>query len=106
MCSAIEVQNASATVFDDEKAIEYLKPQRWDGEEVECGDDLAMVVQECQPPFGFRLVVRTPDALQVPRDCRLGNVEPELEQLAVDARRAPPRIVGLHPTDQIADFAM
>ena len=73
MGSAIEVQNASATVFDDEKAIEYLKRQRSDGGEVECGDDLAMVVQECQPPFGFALVISTPEPLQISRNRGFGT---------------------------------
>lgn len=39
------------------------------------------------------------------KQIRFGYVEPELEQLAVDARRAPPRIVGVHAPDQLADFA-
>src|SRR3979411_3329113 len=33
-------------------------------------------------------------------DARLGDLNPELEQLAVDAWRAPKRIIDAHPPDQ------
>jgi len=44
MCSAVEVQNASSVVFDDEEAIQSLEHHSGDGEEVKGRDDLAMVV--------------------------------------------------------------
>jgi CheY-like chemotaxis protein len=34
----------------------------------------------------------------------LGDVDAELEQLAVDAGRAPSKIFGRHPADQVADL--
>jgi hypothetical protein len=36
------------------------------------------------------------------RDARLSDLEAELEQLAMDARRTPQRIVSAHPPDQRA----
>jgi hypothetical protein len=36
------------------------------------------------------------------RDCRLGNFEPEHQQLAMDPGCAPQRIFPTHPPDQIA----
>jgi hypothetical protein len=36
------------------------------------------------------------------RDARLSDLEAELEQFAIDARRAPQRILNAHPPDQRA----
>ena len=44
MCGAVEMQNSSPPVFDDEEAIKCLKRQRRHPEEIERDDDLAMVV--------------------------------------------------------------
>ena len=41
---------------------------------------------------------------EVPADSSLAHLDAELEQFAVDARRAPERIGAAHPTDQGADF--
>jgi hypothetical protein len=46
MFRAVEVQNSSAAVFDDEEAIKSSELQCGNREEVEGGDDLAMVVEE------------------------------------------------------------
>ena len=39
-----------------------------------------------------------------PGDCPLGNVDAKLEQLAVYAGRAPSKILGRHPANQVADL--
>jgi len=39
-----------------------------------------------------------------PPDGRLAHLDAELEQFAVDARRASERIGASHPTDQSVDF--
>ena len=80
------------------------KPKCRYGEEVECGDYLAVIVQEGKPSLGFALVASALQPLQVARNRRFGNLEPELEQFAMNARRAPCRIVGLHTPDQFANF--
>ena len=104
MCRAIEVENTPPAVFDDEEAVKCLEGQRGNGEEVERGDNLTMVAQERQPLLRFARIVRSLEAFKVARDRWFGNFEPELEQFTVDARRAPSRIVGLHASDQFADF--
>ena len=55
-----------------------------------------MVTQEGVPPLGGRAT--SPD--HVLRDAGLKDIKGELEQLAVDARRPPQRIVKAHPPDQ------
>jgi hypothetical protein len=36
------------------------------------------------------------------RDCRLGDVEAELQKLAVDVRRTPERVLETHSSDKVA----
>ena len=57
MFRAVEVQNSSPAVFNDEEAIKSSELQCGNREEVEGGDDLAMVVEECEPPLSLILVM-------------------------------------------------
>ena len=104
MCGAVEMQNSSPPVFDDEEAIKCLKRQRRDREEIERDDDLAMVVQEGEPPFCLAPVRAALQAVEVSRNSRFGNLESELEQFAMNTRRAPCWIIGLHTLDQFTNF--
>jgi hypothetical protein len=59
-----------------------------------------MVAQEDDPPPRGR-----PTSLDhVLRNARLSDLEAELEQLAMDARRTPQRIFRAHPPDQRAQI--
>jgi hypothetical protein len=59
-----------------------------------------MVTQEGAPSLGGR-----PASLDhVLRDAGLSDLEAELEQLAMDAKRSPQRIVNAHPPDQRAQL--
>ena len=93
-----------SAVFDDEEAVKSSELQCGNSEEVEGGDDLAMVVEECEPPLSLILVMSSLQALQVARNRWFGHVEPELEQFAMDARRSPARILSFHTPDQVADL--
>src|SRR6266446_6059992 len=59
-----------------------------------------MVTQEGAPSLGRR----STSLDHVLRDAGLRDLEAELEQLAMDARRTPQRIFRAHPTDQRAQF--
>jgi hypothetical protein len=50
------------------------------------------------------LAGRSPPFDHVLGDARLRDLKPELEQFAVDARRAPKRIFDAHPPDQYAQL--
>jgi hypothetical protein len=104
MFRAVEVQNSSPTVFNDEEAIKSSELQYGNREEVEGGDDLAMVVEQREPPLSLIVVMSSLQTLQVARNRWFGHLEPELEQFAMDARRSPARIVGFHTADQFADL--
>jgi hypothetical protein len=60
------------------------------------GDIWGMIAQESAPSLAWR-----PASLdQVLGDARLCDFKPELEQLAVDARRPLKRVLDTHPPDQ------
>src|SRR3981189_1773621 len=57
-----------------------------------------MVTQEAAPPRGGR----SASLDHVLRDAGLSDLKAEFEQLTMDARRSPQRIVDAHPPDQRA----
>src|SRR5260370_16925141 len=90
-------------VFYDEKAIEHTERQRRNREEVEGRDYFTVVVEKSKPTLGFTFAPFPPQAVEIARDGRLGNMQSQLEQLAVDARRTPGRILRLHSADQMSN---
>jgi hypothetical protein len=69
--------------------------------EIMAGGDVRRVVTQEGPPS---LVGRRPSFDHVLGDARLRDLKPELEQFAVDAWRAPKRILHAHPPDQRAQL--
>jgi len=63
-----------------------------------------MVVEEGQPTLRFVLITVPPQTFKISGNCRLGNVESQVEQFAVDSRSAPGWILRLHAPDQLADL--
>jgi hypothetical protein len=59
-----------------------------------------MVAQESLPGLG----APSPTLRHVLGDCRLRDVDPELQQLAVDTRRTPESVRQAHVPDQPADL--
>jgi hypothetical protein len=82
------------------------KRQARNRREVECRDYLAVVVEKGQPAFRFALLGTTIWAFKVAGNRGLGNLEPELEQLTMDARRTPGGILRLHAPNELADLLM
>src|ERR1700738_4196127 len=67
-----------------------------DNEQVHGSNVRRVVPQEGAPSLAWR-----PASLDhVLGDARLRDLEPELEQFAVDARRSPQWVFDAHPTDQ------
>jgi len=74
------------------------KRERWDGEEIHRRNGLAMVSEERQPSLhGIGISRSSPDP---PRDAPFREIETQLDQLAVNARCSPGRILGNHTEDQ------
>src|SRR5258706_10411862 len=88
----------SAGQPNDDKGIEQVEANARNNEQVHGGDVRRVVTQEGAPALGRR----STSLDHVLRDAGLSDLEAELEQLAMDARRSPQRIVNAHPPDQCA----
>jgi len=91
--------NPSAAEFDEEEHVEPPEPERVEGEEVGGHDMGCLRSQECPPcgpcsPGGRSYSM----VLQDPGDRARRQTDTELDQLALDAAVAPPRIL-LRQTD-------
>jgi hypothetical protein len=94
----VDPDKVSAGQPNDDEDIEQIEANGRDNEQVH-GDDVRRVVtQEGAPSLGRR----STSLDHVLRDSGLSDLEAELEQLAVDARRSPQRIFRAHPSDQRA----
>jgi hypothetical protein len=98
----IEVQDLTPVVADDEKAIENTKPECMDCEEVHRSNCLAMIPEERQP--SLREIWTSWGSPNPSRNTSFREIESQLQQLAVNARCSPGRILGNHAEDQGANL--
>src|SRR5260221_7479155 len=98
----VDPDKVSARQPDDDQAVEQIKTNGWNNEQVHGGDVRRVVSQEGAPSLGRR----STSLDHVLRDAGLSDLEAELEQLAMDARRSPQRIFGAHPPDQCAQIGI
>jgi hypothetical protein len=85
-------------MLDHEEAIQHFECERGHCKEVECDDHLAMVGEKGEPALAR--IATTLQASQISRDRALGDCEAELQQFAMDLRRAPVRILSRHAVDE------
>lgn len=98
----IEVDDSTARVLDDEQAVQHSERYRWDRKEIEGYDGFAVIVQKSKP---FLARITPPvDPAQIPRYGPFGERETEFQQLTVDFRRSPIRILPSQAPDQKADL--
>src|ERR1039457_1564391 len=91
-------QQLPPSVAENKKCEELLKGNRRNYKEINRRDPVSVVVKEGLPS----LRGATSPRYHVLRDCRLGDVEAELQKLAVDMRRNPERVLEAHPSDKVA----
>ena len=94
----VEPDKFSTLQSDDDEDVEQVEANGRGNEQIHGGDVGRMVTQEGAPPRGGR----SASLDHILRDAGLSDLKAELEQLAVDARRSPQRIVNAHPPDQRA----
>ena len=92
----IEKQDSAAWMQQDDEHVEHTESRRRHHEEVDRGEIGDVVLKEGSPSLRRRLRVTRDETGNSP----LRDVEPELEQLAVDARRAPERIGERHGANE------
>ena len=102
MLRDVEVQDAPAIMTDDEKAVEHAERDRWDREEIHCGDSFPMVVQKGKPTLSWLGISWR--SFHPTGDRSLGEIKTEHEEFTMDARRTPRRIFGNHSEDQLTNF--
>jgi hypothetical protein len=96
----VDPDEVSAVEPNDDEGIEQVETESWNNERVHGGDVRRVVPQERLPSLaGWR-----PPFDHVLGDARLRDLKPELEQFAVNAWRAPKRILHAHPPDQRAQL--
>src|ERR1700680_4114768 len=100
ICCDVDPDEVSAAESDDDEGIEQIEADGRDNEQVHGGNVGRVVTQEGPPS----LAGRPPPFDHVLGDARLCDLKPELEQFAVDAWRAPKRILHAHPPDQYAQL--
>src|SRR5260370_34744491 len=83
-----------------EAILEQVKADCRSNEKIHAGDVGCVVTQKGAPSLGRR----STSLDHVFRTARLSDLETELEQLAMDARRSPQRIFHAHPPDQRAQI--
>src|ERR1700694_1054391 len=100
ICCDVDPDEVSAAESDDDEGIEQVETDSWNNEQVHGGNVWRVVMQEGPPS----LAGRSPPFDHVLGDARLRDLKPELEQFAVDARRAPKRFFDAHSPVQRAQF--
>src|ERR1700726_4249423 len=100
ICRDVDPDEVSAVESDNDEGIEQVETDSWNSEQVHGGNVRRVVTQEGPPS----LAGRPPPFDHVLGDARLRDFKPELEQFAVDAWRAPKRILHAHPPDQRAQL--
>src|SRR5262245_34571509 len=93
-----EPKKLSSTMAHDQKCKQALKRQGRNQAKIGRCDRVRMVAQKCSPRLRWRSSVFD----HVFGDGRLCDFEAKLEQLAMDTRRTPQRVLFAHLPDQIA----
>jgi hypothetical protein len=88
-------------IAEDDQHIEEAEADRRHDEQIHRGDASGMVVQKGLPA----LARRPPSSRHVLGHCRLSDLDTKLEQLAMNARRAPQRIGTAHLANETAQVA-
>src|ERR1019366_6913383 len=92
--------NSSSMRYDD-KTIENPERDRWKDKKVDRRDAVGMVAQKRAPALRWWPRV----AAHMPSDCRLSDLEAELEQFTMNAWCAPERVRPAHLANERAQFS-
>src|SRR5882762_10863142 len=98
----IEVQDPPTVVTDHEEAVEDAKRDRWNSEEIHRRNGFPVIAKKREPAFGWPGIPR--GSFHPTRNRSFRDIETEHENLAVNARCSPRRILDDHSEDQLAHF--
>src|SRR6266571_1782081 len=89
------IDTVSPSMAQHKKGKQALEGQRWNHAEINCRNGLRVIAQECPPGLRWRSSV----SHHVLRVRRLGDLEPKLQQFAMNSRSAPQWILLAHPPE-------
>src|SRR5664280_1315155 len=92
--------NSSSMPYDD-KTIEDPERDCWQDKKVDRCDAIGMVAQKRAPALRWRPRV----AAHIPSDCRLSDLEAELEQFTMNVWGAPERVRPAHLANERAQLS-
>ena len=97
----VDPHEVASLKLDDHQAIEQLEANGRHDKRINGGDVRRMIAKEGLPALG-----RWPQPpLHVFGNCRLGDIEAQLEQLAMDARRSPQWVGPAHLANEGAQLS-
>src|SRR5437016_1603834 len=82
----------------NKKCVELLKGNRWNHTQINRRNPIHMVAKKDLPSLQWSISPRH----HVDRDRGLSDLDPELEQFAMDLGGAPKRVLQTHSSDQVA----
>src|SRR5215471_13803788 len=98
----VEMQDTPAIVADDKEAVEDAEADLGHGEEVHGRNRFPVIPKKGAPALGWLGIPW--NSLHAAGDASLGYLEAQHEQFAVNARRAPGRVLRHHTEDQLPNF--
>src|SRR5262245_59277902 len=101
MSCHLEPQQLPPAVTQHQKREQSLESQGRHHKQINGRDRLRVVAEECLPALR-----RRPTPHHVFRDCRLGHLKAEHQQLAMDPRCSPLWVFPAHSSDEIAQLAI
>jgi hypothetical protein len=100
MGGGVEINDPPSVASQNQEHVQDLKPDRRHSKEVDRHLGLDVILQEGPS----RLRRRLPTTYDVLAHAGLADIDAEFEQFAVDAGRAPKRILAAHLPNQLANL--
>src|SRR3954464_3033100 len=100
VCGYIDPEDPTSIMFKDQQSIQKSKRDRRNHEQIDRGDPLCMIEEECPPALRWR----TPAPRHILGHRGLAHIDAELEELSMYPRSAPERVGHTHLADQSPNF--
>jgi len=102
MAGDVQVRNLPPIVANNKEAVQQLERDRRDCEEIHGGDSVTMIANKGLPAPGKSWI--SGRSLHPTGDASLGYNEAQHEELAVNPRSTPGRIICHHLDDEIPEL--
>ena len=93
-------------MFDNKEAVQHAESHSRNRKDVKGSDHLTVIVHKRQPPHRLLAIGAPFQPSQITRDGWFRDSEAELQQFAMDAWRAPARILAFDSADKQADLVV